>query len=183
MKRKISLVRQKINEKRGMITIEYVMSFLIIIMLISFIYDLSLVVVQRNRVATILQDMTRVVQVQSGVETSTPTYFPTVGNSYLKSEVFVRNSKLLLKDVGIDPNTVTIEIIGTSVTGNPIDQVVDPYSQIQLKYKTPFTVKLTYRYGFSLWSQFIPGLSNCEQSLTSVGFAEYKQNYEEWESE
>ena len=172
-----------LKNKRGMLTIEYVMSFMILIMLISFIYDLTLVVVQRNRATSILQSMTRVVQVQSGVERKIPDYFPSVGNSYLKSDVFEANSKRLLEAVGIDPKTVVVEIIGTSANGTPINTVVTPVSDIQLKYKAPFTVKLTYRYSFSLWSQFVPGLENCEQVLTAVGYSEYKQDYDKWEGE
>lgn len=67
--------------------------------------------------------------------------------------------------------------------GSSLEAVVRPDSHLQLKYKTPFTVKLTYRYRFSIWSHFAPGLGDCEQTLTSVGYAEYKQNFDEWEGE
>ena len=178
-----SSFKKVLKEKRGFFTIEYVMSLLIFIILFSFVYDLTLIVVQRNRATNVLQSMVRVVQVQSGLEPTVPTYFPTVGNSYLRSETFLNNSKRLLSDLGINPDSVVVSLSGTSIDGSSLDAEVKADSNLQLKYKTPFTVKLTYRYQFTIWSNFVPGLNDCEQTLTSVGYAEYKQNYDEWDGE
>lgn len=171
------------KNKRGMITVEHVISLLIFVTLFSFTYDLTLIVVQRNRASNILQDMARIVQVQGGVERTTPAYFPKVGDSYLRTETFIKNSKTLFSQVGIDPETVEVRLIGTSVTGDPIDVVLSSSSDVQLKYKTPFTLEVSYRYTFSIWSHFAPGLEDCSQTLASVGFTEYKQNFDEWDGE
>lgn len=183
MKKKLHSYVAKLKNKKGMISIEYVMSFLTFIILISFVYDLAIIVTQRNRAVNVLQDIVRVVQVQSGVETSTPTYFPTVGNSYLRSDVFVSRAQSLFANLGIDPDTVVIEIVGTDLNGNPITREVTPNQSIQLKYKTPFTVRVSYNYSFSIWSNFAPGFNDCQQSITSTGLAEYKQNFDNWDGE
>lgn len=175
--------RFNLKNKKGFITIEYVMSLLIFVLLFSFVFDLTLLTVQRNRATNILQSMVRVVQVQSGLETSTPANFPSIGNSYLTTSTFIANSKTLFSDVGINPDTVKIELSGTLSNGNPVSTELSPTTTIQLKYKTPFTVRLTYDHSFSIWSHFVPGLRSCEQTITSVGLAEYKQNYDIWEGE
>lgn len=172
-----------LKNQKGMFSVEYVMSFLIFILLFSFIFDLTLIVAQRNRATNILQSMVRVVQVQSGLETTVPTYFPSVGNSYLTTSDFIENSHQLFSNVGIDDSTIQIELSGISAEGSDVSTVIESGTDVQLKYKTPFTLKLSYQYSFSIWSQFVPGLESCEQTLTSVGLAEYKQNFDEWEGE
>lgn len=183
MKTRCAFLFKPLKNKRGMLMIEYVMSFMIIVMLISFLYDLTLVVVQRNRAMTVLQSMARVVQVQSGIEPTRPTYFPTTGDSYLRSSVFMQRATALLEGTGIDSTGISIEITGTNLSGSSVTEVVDAHTDLQLKYKTPFTIKLTYEHQFTLWAQFIPGLERVQQEITTVGLAEYKQNFDNWEGE
>ena len=102
---------------------------------------------------------------------------------YLRSDVFVSRAQSLFENLGINPETVVIEIEGIDLNGNPITREITPNQSIQLKYKTPFTVRVSYNYSFSIWSNFAPGFNDCQQSITSTGLAEYKQNFDNWDGE
>ena len=180
----VKQIKEKLKNKKGMLSIEYMISFLVFLVLLTFTVDLAVLSVKRNQMTKFSQTVVRQIKVQSGALATMPTNFAGSDSSYVTSSDLTSAFTRKLTDLGLSTANASIVIEGTSRTGSPRTYTFQPgrTASADLKYQTPFTVTLKFKYKWGFFSSFLTD-SEGMMTVVSSGYTEYNQNADQWEGE
>lgn len=168
-----------IANKKGMSTIEFIISFMVFIMLFSYIFDLCLITYKQYAVAEQTSQIARQVSKQSGCEKVTPFNFPGGNENYYTQLELYRIMERKMNNLNI-PATDWNIIVKTKTASGGIKQVTLTNSTanngIKAQYRDFITVQVTYNYEWGLWSQFVPGTIEGKTIVERSAFCEYNHN-------
>ena len=177
-------IKERLKNKKGMLSIEYMISFLIFLVLLTFTADLAVLSVKRNQMTKFSQTIVRTVRTQSGLMWEMPTNFPGSKDSYVTSSEVANAFLKKLTDLGLPTTDATIVLEGTNIHGQQKTYTIKPGQEASanLKYQTPFTVTLKFKYKWGLFTSFMKNNEGM-LTITSSGYTEYNQNSDNWEGE
>lgn len=183
----INKMKDKIKNKNGISTIEWVICILIFIMLFSFLFDLYFISYKQFRVSSEASNLMRVIANQSGVEKNTPHNYPGGDENYLSVDEAYDRLDNTFKGLGISENDWTAEVSMRDKTANQIKDKTITLKKGQLgikgDYRDYVTLKITFKYKWGIWSQMVPSDITGTILVERHGFAEWKEDYDTWEGE
>ena len=177
-------IKEKIKDKKGMLSIEYMISLLIFLTLLTFTVDLAILSVKRNQMTKFSQTVVRHIRTQSGLMWETPTNFPGTDDTYLTSSEAANAFRQQLVNLGLPTSDAVMILEGTNIHGAQRTYEIKPGQEASanLKYQTPFKLTLKFKYHWGLFSSF---MTDNEGTLTisTSGYTEYNQNADVWEGD
>lgn len=183
----IKNIKNKIKNKKGLSTIEWVLCILIFITLVSFLFDLYFISYKQFRVSAETSNLMRVISNQSGVEALTPNNYPGGDENYLTVDEAYDRLDTAFKGLGIGEDDWDVQVSMRNKTASTIENRTIALEKgqpgIKADYRDYITLKVSFKYKWGLWSQMVPaditGVINVERH----GFAEWKEDYNTWEGE
>lgn len=174
----------KLKDIKGMLSLEYAISFLIFLILVAFVADLAMISVKRNQMSRFSQTIVRQIRVQSGFLHQMPLNFPGSSATYVTDTGIMNSFTEQLRALGLSTTDATMTLEGTNVAGVKQTYVLKPGSTVpaELKYQTPFKLTLKFKYKWGLFSSFLTD-SEGMLTITSNGYTEYNANADSWEGE
>lgn len=161
-----------LKNKKGNFTIEYTITFLIIMMVIAFLVDATIVGYKRIKVASATQTIVEVIRSQGGIASSMPKGFSGNGTTYVTSGSLANTFNQTMNQIQVD--NASFSVNGTTITGG---------SNISIPYKKSFEVSVTYTPRWTFIRSILPLLGNTSQRYVTYSTSEYKTDYGDWEGE
>lgn len=146
MKDRIITFKERLASKKGVTSIEVVMSVLIVIIVISGFVDLTGILRRGNAVSTNTAYVSRVVGNQGGIQTRE---VPNFSGRYVNSNELYTNVQRSMRSSGIADNEWEVHIYGVPLSKGMNLPVYDYGSRI------PIVVSVDYKWGFT--ENFVPG--------------------------
>lgn len=146
MKNRIIMFKERLASKKGVTSIEVVMSVLIVIVIISGFVDLTGILRRGNAVSTNTAYVSRVVGNQGGVQTAQVDNF---SGRYVNSNELYTNIQRSMRSSGIEDDEWEVRIYGVPLTKGTNLPVYDYGSRI------PVVVSVDYKWSFT--QNFVPG--------------------------
>lgn len=138
--------KEQLSEKKGVTSIEIIMSVLIVIVIISGFVDLTGILRRSNAVSTNTAYVARVVGNQGGIQTSQIKNF---SGRYVGSNELYTNIERSMKSSGVKDGEWEVKIYGVPLSKTTNLPVYDYGTRI------PIEVSVDYSWGFT--QKFIPG--------------------------
>lgn len=158
MKNLVVKIKEKLANKKGVTSIEVVLSVLIVIVIISGFVDLTAILRRGNAVSTNTAYISRVVGNQGGVQTN---QIPNFSGRYVTSNELFSNVQRSMRSSGIADDEWEVRIYGVPLSEGTNLPVYDYGSRI------PIVVTVDYEWGFT--QNFIPGdIEGTHESKNSV---------------
>jgi len=153
----MNVLKRKKN-KKGMTSIEIVLSVIIVILIVSGFVDLTGILRRSNAVSMNTSYVSRVVGNQGGIQTRKINNF---NGRYIPSSELYGNVKRSMNSSGIPDDEWEVKVYGIKLTPNTNIPVFD--------YGTRIPVEVTVNYKWGLTDNFIPGnLEGVHESKSTV---------------
>ena len=171
----------KLNNKKGISTIEIVIGMLIFLIVLCFLLDLLILIWKFSVIAQTNTQIARIAGIQGGVRSSPPRAWPGGRSNYIT----INDLDNIVTDkfgaAGISYTEWEVKI--SSPTGNGRIGRGGIRSTPRYDYKEDFSVEITVDYRWDFMSNILPG--NLRQTITSKrpAMSEWKYNYDDWEGE
>lgn len=177
----LNKIKKKLANQEGMSTIEFAISFLVFIMLFSFIFDLSLITYKQYVVSEQATQMARQIAKQSGCENATPNNFPGGNANYYTQLELYKVMERKMSNLKIPNSDWKVVVKSKSSAGSSSTRQFTLSNNvnnkgIQTQYRDYITVQVTYNYTWGLWSQFIPTTAKGQTIVERSAFSEYNHN-------
>lgn len=180
-------IKDKIKNKKGLSTIEWVICMLIFLMFVSFLFDLFFISYKQFRVSAEGTNLMRVISNQSGIEDNTPYNYPGGDENYLTVDEAYDRLNETFKGLGISEDDWEMEVSMRDKTLATIEDttviIEQGASGIKGDYRDYVTLKITFKYKWGLWSQMVPTDITGTIVVKRHGFAEWKEDYNTWVGE
>ena len=164
--------RQRLKEKGGIWTIEFVVAVLITLMVLCALLDILILSWRFAVISQTTNHLARTIALQGGVERTVPTGYPGGDEVYLKMSELEDDVARMLEYSDIELADYNIQINGVNF-GTPI----------RVDYRGDIMVEMEVDYEWAFLSNFIPGdLSHSVHSKRAT-ISEYKYHYENWVGE
>lgn len=164
---------QKIKEKSGFQSIEFTIIMLIVVVMIGFMADMTIIGIQRANMSREFQSIVNIVERQSGIAASMPTGFSGQSNTYYTPSSFVGAIENLKEENSLGEVSVYIN-----------DRLVTDQTTFHFSHKETFTMRIEYTANWGMLSKLIPGFSESRvYKHDAVGFTEYRGDYDNWGGE
>lgn len=175
-------LRNKLKNKKGMSTLDFIINVFILLILFSFLTDLFVISFRQYKVSQFTNDIVRVISKQGGVRTTAPTNFPGGNDNYLDKTEFQNIINSRLQDIGAINYSVNLfrESGGTEVSSTYPSPTATNFS---VDYQEYIRIEIKYNYKWSLMSAFIPGGLKGTLTSSKIGYSEYKYDYSNWQGE
>lgn len=166
------------KNKKGASAIEMVIGFLFIVMMISFLVDVTIVISKYSTVAQLNTDIARITGVQGGVLNSKPAGWYGEDESYITVSKMQSMLNEKFKSAGIKNNEWSLRIVKDGAEIGRLGK--SGTSQAKINYLDNYTVELSVDYSWDTIGQFLPG--NINQTLVSKrpATSEWKYDYNNW---
>lgn len=175
-------IRKKLVNQKGISTLEFVISFLVFIMLFSFIFDLTLITYKQYAISEQATQMAHQIAKQSGIELSTPYNFPGGGENYYTTTELYDVMERKMSNLSIPSSDWSVVISSKDKSAPSYAQIKSftlarNHTGIRSNYGDYVSVKVTYNYKWGLWSQFVPGEVAGTMVVERHAFSEYNHDY------
>lgn len=175
-------LKNKLKNKKGMSTLDFIINVFILLMLFSFLTDLFVISFRQYQVTHLTNDLIRVIAKQGGVRTFVPSNFPGGNANYLDKAEFQNIINDRLKDLGaINYRVRLYKESGSSETY--VTYPIPTNINFAVDYQEYIRIEIKYEYKWSLMSAFIPGGLKGNLTSSKVGYSEYKYDYSNWQGE
>lgn len=177
-------IKQKIKERKGSSTIDFVISLLIFIILFSFVFDFFFIAYRQHQVSRLTTDVTRVVALQSGVLPKAPRNYPGGEMNYYAIDDLDTGILRYMEDLGITNYKVTISMQDRNSNSSPVKSFVlsSSSSGYNTDYRGEITVTIEYNFKRGIWRNLFP-IADGHRVVTRTGYGEYKHDYNSWKGE
>lgn len=174
-----------LQNKKGMFSIEYAITLMIFLMILTFTLDFAVISVKRNSMSQFSQTVVRQVRVQSGLERTMPDNFPGTESTYATTDQIRDAFFNKLQGLGLDSDGAEMVIEGINTSGSNQTWTISEGSlpNVLLDYQSPFTVKLTFKYRWGFFSSFMTSDPEKKFTVKSTGITEYNRDADQWEDE
>ena len=176
-------VTKKLKERKGMASIDYIISFLVFILLFSFIFDMFLIGYKQYQVSRVASAIVRDISKQSGLKSTVPFNFPGGDGNYVRTNEAYNFTETQMKNLGIDKWNAQISMTNRGNNKKNSFTLAKDYEGYNTDYRGEITITINYEYKWGLWSQLAPGVKGGTRSVTRTGFGEYKHDYTSWKGE
>lgn len=166
-------MKNRLANKKGFYSIEFTIIALIIVVVIAFMGDMTVIGVQRANMSRMFQQVVDVIERQSGLAREMPRGFHGQETTYYTPSDMMARLEKLKEDNKL--SSIKLYINGMELTDN---------REVLFDHKETFEAKIEYTASWGLLSKVIPGLTRDRTySHNAVGFTEYKWNYDVWGGE
>lgn len=166
----INKLNKFFNNKKGMSTINVVISIFIFIIVLSFFTDLLIFGGQLFVTSSVASDVARIAGVQGGVLSSTPTGYPGGSSAYQNSYELTSTVKEAMNGIGIDDSNYRVRINGYILTNG---------QNVKIDYLRPIQITVDYTYEWTLFENFL-NVPDANLTLKRNTKSEFKYNYGHW---
>lgn len=168
---------KKIKDKKGMATIEFVASILLILILFVFTYDTFRIAYKYYVANQQLNYIVRTIAIQGGVQSEVPTGFP--GKYYTSSDI-VYSIQDNFDRAGVKSDEYTVMI-----SGNGKETKLNNNTNLKVDYKKGVNIEVKVKYNWTLFRNIAKMINNGERDLSVKRYAvsEFKYDYNNWEGE
>lgn len=182
---KFKRLKEMLQNKKGMFSIEYAITLMIFLMILTFTLDFAVISVKRNSMSQFSQTVVRQVRVQSGLERTMPDNFPGTESTYVTTDQIRDAFFNKLQGLGLDSDGAEMVIEGINTSGSKQTWTISEGSlpNVLLDYQSPFTVKLTFKYRWGFFSSFMTSDPEKKFTVKSTGITEYNRDADQWEDE
>lgn len=180
----MSLIK-KIKETKGMTGIDYIISFLVFILIFSFCFDMFFIGYKQYQVSKVASTIVRDITTQSGIKNTVPNNYPGGDGNYVRTDEAYRFIEKQMSNLGITNWSVQISMKdrNTSASSEKTFILTNNSSGYNTDYRGEISITINYTYKWGLWSQLVPGTLNGSRSITRTGYGEYKHDYNNWKGE
>lgn len=173
----------KLKECKGISSIDYIISFLVFILLVSFVFDMFLIGYKQYQVSRVATTLVRDMAKQSGLKSTVPYNFPGADNNYMTTNEAYNYISTEMKNMGIDTWNTQVTMTNRSDKKSYSFTLANNYPGYNTDYRGEISITINYDYKWGLWSQLAPGITGGSRTVTRTGFGEYKHDYTSWKGE
>lgn len=137
---------KKIKEKKGSVSIETVISSILILILICGFVDLTTILRKQTVISSSAKYVARTVGLQGGIDTYKPPQFK---GDYVSNKELYYNLNNIFSDAGIKEDKWEVYIDNHKLTPSLSTKIYD--------FGQPINIRVEVKYSWSLLSNFIPG--------------------------
>ena len=175
-------IKKRLVNQKGISTVEFVISFLVFIMLFSFIFDLTLITYKQYVISEQATQMAYQIAKQSGIEKTTPYNFPGGAENYYTTTELYNVMERKMSNLQIPSSDWSVVISSEDKSAPSYAQLksftlAQNHSGLRSNYRDYISVKVTYNYKWGLWSQFVPGEVIGTMVVERHAFSEYNHDY------
>ncbi|WP_442637631.1 hypothetical protein [Rossellomorea marisflavi] len=181
----IKRIREKIKNKEGSSYIEFAIGLMLFVCLTAFTIDLLFVGHKRFIIAQETTDIARVLSVQGGVLSSTPTGYPGGSETYSNSQRIYKRIQSRLEGADIQPGDWEVHLTKYNKQGKPVQSVLlNKDTNLKVDYMESMDVEIKAGYKWKFLEYTIGEVAK-KQNVGAVrhSVSEFKYNFDNWEGE
>lgn len=175
-----SKLKDRLNNNKGSMLIEYVIGLLMFVVFVAFAIDLIMVGHKHYYIGQEMANISRTLSVQSGIEEKAPNGFPGGNKSYQTSSQVLKRMDQIAKTAGFEDDEWEIYLEEKDSTGKVVRKgTLQDNTNLKAEYLNQISLEFHGTYKWSVLSAGVPGV-DAERNLTikRIAMAEYVRNYE-----